>query len=158
MELRAATEVESTYPDRIALKALTATTIDDFRRALLGSEFDIIHFAGHADENHLVFETANGMSSPTPLSAIAELIARYPSIKCVVLNACESVKTLSTPISKITVGMDKSIADNAAVEFTRGFYDAIGAGKAIQFAIEEGISVVKLKGFDAGPITVLTAP
>jgi NTP pyrophosphatase (non-canonical NTP hydrolase) len=154
MELRAAAEVASNF-DRIVIKALTATTIDDFRRALLGADFDIIHFAGHADENYLVFETPDGMSNPVPLSAISELIARYPSIRCVVLNACESVTTLTTPISKITVGMDKSIKDNAALEFSRGFYDAIGAGRPIKFAIEEGISAVKLKELDATPIKVL---
>lgn len=155
LELRAATEV-ATNADRLVIKALPATTIDDFRRALLSGDFDIIHFAGHADENHLVFETAGGMSSPVPLSAIGEQIKRYPSIRCVVINACEAVKKLTTPISKITVGMDKSINDNAAVEFTKGFYDAIGAGRPIEFAVQEGITAVKLKGMDAAPIKVLT--
>jgi hypothetical protein len=66
------------------------------------------------------------------------------------------MKALSTPILKITVGMDKSITDQA-VEFTKGFYDAIGAGRTIDFAVQEGISAVKLKGLDAAPIKVLTA-
>ena len=158
LELRTAIESINNHHDRITMKALPATTIDNFRRALLSGDFDIVHFSGHADHDCLVFETADGMSSPAPLTAIAELIGRYPSVKCVLLNACETVDALSTPISQITVGMDKSIADAAAVEFTRGFYDALGAGRSIDFAIEEGISAVKLKGRDAGPIKVLTAP
>ncbi len=157
MELRAATEVASNT-HRIVIKALTATTIDDFRRALLSGVFDVVHFAGHADENCLIFETSNGMSDRVPLPAIRELINRYPSVTCVVLNACEAVKMLITPIAKITIGMDKSISDSAAVEFTRGFYDAIGAGRPMDFAIEEGISTVKLKGLDATPIKVLRNP
>lgn len=157
VELRAAMQAINNHA-RITVKALPATTIDDFRRALLSDEFEIVHFSGHADHETLVFETADGMSSPVPLTAIAEQIGRYPSVKCVLLNACESVKALSTPISQITVGMDKNIGDAAAVEFTRGFYDALGAGRPIEFAIDEGIHAVKLKRLDATPIKVLRAP
>jgi hypothetical protein len=157
-ELRIAREAIKNHHDRITIKSLPATTIDDFRRELLSGDFEIVHFSGHADQDCLVFETADGMSSRAPLAAIAELIRRYPSVKCVLLNACETVKSLSTPISQITVGMDKSIDDAAAMEFTRGFYDALGVGRSINFAVQEGISAVKLKGLNADPIKVLEAP
>jgi NTP pyrophosphatase (non-canonical NTP hydrolase) len=75
VELRAAIEAISSH-DRITVKALPATTIDDFRRALLSDEFEIVHFSGHADHETLVFETADGMSNPVPLTSISEQIAR----------------------------------------------------------------------------------
>jgi hypothetical protein len=140
---------------RVALTPLPAATIDDLRRALLKSDFEIIHFSGHGDSDFLVFETADGGSSPAPLTAIAELIGRYASVKCVILNACNAVKLLRAPISPITVGMDNRIDDAAALEFAEGFYDALGEGRSLDFTVEEGVSAVKLAGLDANPIKVL---
>ena len=121
-------------------------------------DFEIVHFSGHGDPDCIVFETTDGTSSPTPLTTIAELIGRYPSVKCVLLNACEAAKTLRAPISPVTIGMDKSISDAAPIEFTRGFYEALVAGRSIDFAIDEGISAVKVKELDADPIKVLRTP
>jgi hypothetical protein len=40
--------------------------------------------------------------------------------------------------------MDGQISDFTAMEFARGFYDAIGAGRGIDFAYEEGCRAVEL--------------
>jgi NTP pyrophosphatase (non-canonical NTP hydrolase) len=156
-EHRTIIEAINLGPNRnvIEMTMLPAATIEDLRRALLGSEFEIIQFSGHGDAEHLVFETADGKASPVPLSAIAELLEKYPSVQCVILNACETAKTLIAPISPITVAMDKSISDMAAIEFARGFYDALAAGRCIEFAIREGITAVKLKSLDATPIKLM---
>jgi hypothetical protein len=50
--------------------------------------------------------------------------------------------------------MEKAIDDQAAIEFARGFYDAVGAGKDFDFAVEEGKSAAALKGYDL-PIKIL---
>ncbi len=39
-----------------------------------------------------------------------------------------------------------AISDEGATEFTRGFYDALGAGKPIKFAYEEGCRTISLMG------------
>jgi len=44
------------------------------------------------------------------------------------------------------------IADPAAIEFTRGFYDAIGAGRNVPAAYEEGVSCAKLKRYSPSVI------
>jgi hypothetical protein len=139
------------------MKVLPAATIEDLRRALLAGDFEIVQFSGHGDANHLIFETGDGKASPAPLSAMAELIEKYSCIQCVILNACETAKTLMTPISPITVGMDKTVSDTASIEFARAFYDTLAAGRSIDFAIGEGITAVKLKRLDATPIKVLKA-
>jgi hypothetical protein len=51
--------------------------------------------------------------------------------------------------------MDDSIVDDSAIEFSRGFYDALGAGKDLEFAVSEGISAARLKGAEAPPIVVV---
>jgi hypothetical protein len=77
----------------------------------------------------------------------AQALAKYP-VKCVVLNACSSIANLTDPISPITIGMDAAIADEAAVEFSRGFYDALANGKNFSRAFDEGRTALKLKGYD----------
>ena len=72
-----------------------------------------------------------------------------------ILNGCESALELNVPLCAYTVGMVNSIADDAAIEFSRGFYDALSAGKDIGFAIGEGTNAMELKGFDATSLKIL---
>ena len=64
----------------------------------------------------------------------AQALSNYP-VKCVVLNACCSIANLTDPISPITIGMDAAISDEAAVEISRGFYDALANGKSFARAV-----------------------
>lgn len=138
--------------NNVVLEELPSATVDDFRRALLSNRFEVVHFSGHADEESLYFETEHGHGRTVALSAVSDLVRRYPGVKCLILNACRTLKNLSVPIAPITIGMDDTIDDVAAIEFSRGFYDALSAGKPMEFAFDEGISSVKLKGLDASMI------
>jgi NTP pyrophosphatase (non-canonical NTP hydrolase) len=141
---------------KFVIEDLPSSTTDDLRRALLENNYDIIHFSGHADETILIFEDEHGKPRDVPISALSELVREYPSVKCVILNACESVKSLSTPISTATIGMDKSIPDDTAIIFSRGFYDALAAGKSIKRAYDEGVYAVKLAGKDSDFIKMVS--
>lgn len=134
---------------------LPAATIDDVRRALLTKEYEIIHFAGHADAKSLVLEKADGTTSAVPLEAISQLLIRYSSVRCVVLNACESGVELVKPLAPFTIGMQVSVDDDSAIEFARGFYDAIARGKSVVFAVEEGKAAAELKGLAAPEIRLM---
>jgi len=139
----------------IEVTPLTAATVDDLRRALLSKEYEILHFSGHSDGKVLVFENADGKSVQTPLSSLTELIARHTSIRCVILNACKSLADFSTSLGPYTIGMDELIADDAAIEFARGFYDALATGKDIDYAVKEGQSASELKGMGTLPVKIL---
>ena len=89
------------------------------------------------------------------LTSLRELIERYSTVRCVILNSCHSASDLVGPIAPLTVGMDDSIADESAIEFSKGFYDAIGAGKNFEFAVEEGKSAARIKGVEAPSIVVM---
>lgn len=143
--------------NKISIEQLPAATPEDIRKTLLRNEFDIVHFSGHANEEVLVFESETNEPAPVKIAVIADLIKAYPSVKCVILNACQSVKTLTTPISPITIGMDESIPDNASIAFSRGFYDALAEGMSIARAYSEGILAVGLAGFDTSYIRILVA-
>lgn len=141
---------------KLIVTPLPAATPTDFRRALLDGNYDIIHFAGHSDSDNLIFEDDRGNSSPAPLAAIGDLIEKSGNIKAVILNACNSVSTLAKSISPITIGMDDAIDDHAAIEFSRGFYDAIVRGKSVSDAYDEGISSVRMASYGSDQIRILS--
>src|SRR5208283_344714 len=89
-----------------------------------------------------------------PLEAIGALVAHHTSIKCVILNACNSVVGLCNAMADITIGMDGSVGDEASIQFTEGFYDAIAAGKSYEFAVNEGKIACQTKGLTL-PLKVL---
>lgn len=97
-------------------------------------------------------EDDQGYRYTVPRFALAELFHTYsPPLQCVILNACYSVEqgevvSLGVPY---TIVMEAAIDDKAAIEFSRGFYDAVGAGKDIEFAYQEGCRTVKLAVPDA---------
>jgi serine/threonine protein kinase len=94
-----------------------------------------------------VLEDERGEKYIVPQWALSNLFgAHSPPIKCVILNACFSLSqgelaSLNVPF---TIAMERAISDEAAIEFSRGFYDAIGAGRDIEFAYEEGCRTVQL--------------
>jgi hypothetical protein len=140
--------------DFISLEVRHATTVDDLRHALLDDGYEVLHFSGHGESDVLVFENAAGNVQTSPVDAIASLVEHHPSIKCVILNACKSLSAITKSIADITVGMEKAVDDEAAIQFAQGFYDAVAAGKTYEFAIEEGKVACEMKGF-ALPLKIL---
>lgn len=135
------------------VETLNAATVDDLRRALLKNKFDVVHFSGHGTRAGLFFEDVNGKRMVPSSNALAELLSRR-NVNTVLLNACYSLS-----VGEITsIGLDFTIAssgpisDPAAIEFTRGFYDAIGAGNSVPDAYEEGLSAARLKSLDIDTI------
>jgi DNA-binding response OmpR family regulator len=148
----------SRYRDNVQLDARHATTIHDVRRALLEQQYRIVQFSGHGTQSGLAFEDEVGRIQVVPPDALADLLSAYsPPIECVVLNACYSnaqgrLLRLGVPYTIVT---EAAISDSAATEFTRGFYDAIGAGKSIEFAYEEGCRTVRLTNHPSSQVPIL---
>jgi NTP pyrophosphatase (non-canonical NTP hydrolase) len=140
--------------DYVSLEVRHATTVDDLRYALLDDGYEVLHFSGHGDFNTLLFEDEQGKKVASPLDAIAALVEHHSSIKCVILNACNSVAAMSDPVADFTIGMDSSVDDDAAIQFAQGFYDALAADKPYDFAIQEGEIACRTKGLPL-PLKVL---
>lgn len=139
----------SKHRDKIQLTIKHAVTVDDIRRALLDDDFEIVHFSGHGTGNGLAFEDNFGGIYVPPRVAVADLLAEFaPVLKCVLLNACYSTSQgRSTSLGlPFTIAMEGPISDNAAIIFTGGFYDSIGAGKDIEFSFRQGIHALSLSG------------
>jgi NTP pyrophosphatase (non-canonical NTP hydrolase) len=141
------------HRDTVEITQLNAATADDLRRTLLDNIFEIVHFSGHGNSDSFVLHGQND-GLDMPLASLHDLIQRQTNIRCVILNSCNSASSLTEAMAPLTVGMDAAISDESAIEFSRGFYDAVGAGKCLEFAIEEGISAAAMKGMGKPPIVV----
>lgn len=148
----------SRYRDNITLTVRHAATIHDLRRSLLDDEFQIVHIAGHGSDRGLVLEDEAGKASFIPQEALAELFKAYrQTLRCVILNACYSAtqgQLISLGIS-FTIAMEGTLGDKAAREFTRGFYDALGAGRDFDFAYKEGCRCANLAAPDSSFVSSL---
>ncbi|MBE9033471.1 AAA-like domain-containing protein, partial [filamentous cyanobacterium LEGE 11480] len=73
---------------------------------------------------------------------------QFPSIECVVLNACYSEVQAKAIVKHIphVIGMNQAVGDQAAIEFATGFYDGLGYGRSYPAAYELGVSAIDLEG------------
>ncbi len=159
--------------DRFELQERWAATVTDMRRALLDYHPQIVHFSGHGvgteavgqeglstrklsvvsnsstEPEGLMFEDETGQPKLVSAEAIASLFALFADqVECVVLNACYSevqARAIAQHIPYV-VGMKRAIGDQAAIEFAIGFYDAILAGRDVEFAYKLGCSAIQIAG------------
>ncbi|MEO0374181.1 MAG: AAA-like domain-containing protein [Cyanobacteria bacterium P01_A01_bin.17] len=128
-----------------------ATRPDDLRRALLKYKPQIVHFSGHgAGSAGLLLENDAGKAKPVSSSALSQLFGLFPSVECVLFNACYSQVQADAIANHIdyVIGMSDAMGDRAAIEFAVGFYDALGYGHPVPFAYQLGLSAIALEGID----------
>ena len=132
--------------NNISLTTCPAATIHDLSRALLNGTFHVIQISGHGSGSGLILETEQEGQYLVHQPTLAELFQEYSSTtQCVILNACYSISqgsliSLGIPY---TLAMEDALNDVAAFEFSRGFIDALGAGKSVDFAYREGRRRIK---------------
>jgi Effector-associated domain 1/CHAT domain len=124
--------------EQFKLEQRWAVRLKDISRVMLDFNPQIVHFAGHAEEEKgLVFEDDNGHAKLIDGEALANFFELFAgSLECIVLNGCYTevqAKAIAQHIPYV-IGMKKAIADKAAIEFAVGFYSALGAGKSYEFA------------------------
>lgn len=136
--------------DQFNLEQRLAVRPRDIQRAMLDVSPQIIHFSGHGDgEQGLVFEDNLGNAKLVDGAALAGLFELFTDhVTCVVLNGCYS-EVQATAIAEhipYVIGMSQAIGDKAAIAFAVGFYDALGAGRPIEFAYKMGCAAIRLEG------------
>lgn len=150
----------SQHRERFTLEQRSAVTPTDVRRALLDRRPQIVHFSGHglgyemppsnldAPEG-LALEDEAGNTHLVSSDAIASLFSLFKTqIECVVLNACYSVVQAQAIVQHIpfVIGMRREIGDQAAIEFSIGFYDALLAGEPVPVAYQFGCNAIQMAG------------
>lgn len=123
---------------------------DDLTQALLDIEPRIVHFAGHGSSSGSLFlENDLGKSHPVEPETLASLFKLVSDqVECVLLNSCYSEPQANAIVKHIqyVIGMSESISDKAAIAFSVGFYQALGAGKSIEQAYDFGVVQIRLQG------------
>jgi pterin-4a-carbinolamine dehydratase len=118
---------------------------------MLDSKPQIVHFSGHGiGEEGLVFEDLDGQIKLISSEALADLAKIFSErgLECMVLNACYSkfqAEAIAQHIPYV-IGMSQAVGDRAAIEFSSGFYGAVGAGESIEFAYRLGCNAIALAG------------
>lgn len=136
--------------DRFIVKSMLAVRPRDIQRAMLDLNPSIVHFSGHGTgDEGLVFEDETGSAKLVDGEALAGLFELFAEqVECVVLNGCYSevqAEAIRQHINYV-IGMKKAIGDKAAIEFAVGFYDALGAGRSVEFAHKLGCAAIRLAG------------
>ena len=136
--------------DRFMLKQKWAVRPVDVRRAMLDYKPNIVHFCGHGGgEDGLVFEDESENTRLVDAETLAEFFELFADVvDCVVLNACFS-ETQAEAIAQhinYVIGMNSSIGDAAAIEFSVAFYDAIGTGESVEFAHKLACNAIRWSG------------
>lgn len=138
------------HREQFVLEQKWAVRPKDIQRSMLDSEPQIVHFSGHGTgDEGLVFEDEAGIAKLVDGEALAGLFELFADrVECVVLNGCYSevqAEAIARHVNYV-IGMNKAIGDQAAIEFAVGFYDALGAGRPIEFAHKFGCAAIRLAG------------
>lgn len=156
---------------------------NDLQQAILKHRPNIIHFSGHGAsakpsigkdsdiklENSLqggiVLQDANGQPVLVRTEAMAnmfETLAEYDglNIEVVILNACHQegqAKAIARHIPYV-IGTNDAIDDNAAIEFSTGFYRGIAAKDSrVEFAFKLAKNNIMLAGLEDNMVPVMYA-
>ncbi len=164
-EIRSITHKILTAESRdIELISAWAVRPDDLLQTLNQHKPNIVHFSGHGSpsgEIILVDENlVNGRQVPKPVSpkAIKALFqVLKDNVQVVVLNACfsriqaEAIKD----VIDCVIGMNAAIGDKAAITFAASFYRALGFGRSVKEAFEQGKVALLLEGIPGETIPEL---
>jgi RNA polymerase sigma factor (sigma-70 family) len=132
----------------IRLRTHWAVQPDDLLQALNQDRPTVVHFSGHGTgDEGIVMHGIDGDAASVGAPALARLFRTMKDdIRVVVLNACYS-EAQARPIAKIidcVVGMKSSIGDVAARAFSAAFYGALGHGKSVSNAFDQGCAAIHL--------------
>ena len=131
----------------------------DLQDSLLRNNPNIVHFSGHGSKHEeIILQDDSGNSKPLSKGALSGLFSVLrENIRLVILNACHS-KPQAEAIAQIvdcTIGMNKTIGDEAAIVFASSFYRALGYGLSIKDAFELGKNAIMLEGIPEEKTPVL---
>lgn len=127
-----------------------------------GGPWHVLHFIGHggfdsvAQEGVLILTDEDGRSHALPASDLALLVEKYPSVRLVVLNACDTGQASALNAFSSVAGalvrrgvpsvlaMQFPITDLAAIEFSRTFYEGLADRLPVDTAVTEARHAVRI--------------
>ena len=140
----------SQYPEVLDLVSCWAVRPDDLIQELNTQKPTIVHFSGHGSRaGEIVLMDDNHQPKVVSTSALKALFTTLKdNIRLVILNACYS-QVQATAISEVVdcvIGMNTAIGDDAAITFASSLYRAIGFGRSVLEAFDQGKVALMLEG------------
>lgn len=149
----------SQYRDSVELVSEWAVRPSDILQALNENKPHIVHFSGHGSSaDELVLQNDAGLTQVVTKEAIvATMKTMIDNICLVVFNTCFSSGQAEavTQHVDIAIGMADTIGDEAARIFAAQFYSAIGFGRSVQAAFDQGQAALMLEGIPEEDTPVL---
>lgn len=123
--------------------SLSSTWAADFTRlldALMHHSPHVLHFCGHGARGELRIEGASTLDT----SVLAQLLAEVPTVRCVVLNACESVERVDELVRHVpcVIAMQGPVSDDGSRVFAAALYRALGYGRSLASAFRVGCAAL----------------
>ncbi len=158
---REAREIElklrtSEYRDSFELITKWSVRPDDLLQALNQHKPDIVQFSGHGDQKQeIILSDEAGHAQTVSKEALQSLFHTLrDNIKVVILNACYSRSQAEAIVSEVdcAIGMARDVEDDAAIVFVSSFFRALGFGRSVQDAFEQGKTAILLGGYSGRDI------
>jgi len=149
----------SGFRDSLQLVSKWAVRPDDLLQYLNQYKPQIVHFSGHGSPTEeIVLLDAQRNTKPVSKGALVSLFRTLKdNIRVVLLNACFSRPQAEAITQEIdcAIGMQRAIGDAAAIIFAASFYRAIGWGRSVQDAFDQGTTALLLEGIPEEKTPVL---
>jgi hypothetical protein len=138
------------YREELQLITKWAVRPDDLLQYLNQYRPHVVHFSGHgSNTEEIILLDAKRQPKPVSKAALKQLFSTLKdNIRVVVLNACFS-RPQAEAIAEVidcAIGMRKAISDEAAIAFAATFYRALGFGRSIKEAFDQGRTALMLDG------------
>lgn len=138
----------SEYRDLIEIISGWAVRPEDLLLLLNQHKPHIVHFCGHGNQQGIILKDNNGQSAIVRTDALKALFTTLrDNIRVVILNSCYS-KPQAEAIAEVidcVIGMNTAISDKTAITFVSAFYQAIGFGRSVREAFEQGVTALMLE-------------
>ncbi len=127
----------------------SSVTPENFLWAMNRHSPHILHISAHGSEaGDIGLVDDGGKLSTAPMESIKRaLLATGKSVRLVILNACYSA-VLARELAghfDYVIGVEDPLLSKTAIAFAKGFYGALGEGKSVAEALEQGRTLAAMK-------------
>jgi len=138
------------HRDALVLISKWAVRPDDVIQALNEHTPHVVHFSAHGSEaNEILLVGNDGEEKPVSANALRALFSTLKdNVRVVVFNACFA-RTQAEAVAEVidcAIGMNDEIGDEAAIAFSGSFYRALGFGRSVQEAFDQGKLAIMFEG------------
>jgi hypothetical protein len=134
--------------DSIQFEYRPATRLGDLIQHLNETEPEVIHFSGHGDASGIALHDENDHVRDLTNDELDRLLTVAPKpLKLVVFNSCNSAAQarVASKHAAAAIGMQQSIADEAARVFAGQLYNSLGFGRSLGLAMQQATLYVEMK-------------